>query len=282
MVLNLNSAMFAYRQMGLHNTVMSRAVQRLSSGKRINNVRDDAAGYMVSAQMRTRIDAMRRAARDTHVAESQANTEEAKAGAALGLLRQMRELATAAASGTASGADRAAMQAEMNQYLQELGHWRGLDLGVQERTFAMERQSRQQMTGGVWRVDAAGQVRNTTPGAAEGAGLFEQLLGSLDMTTQTGAMKAMEKIDRAMEEMAGIRARLGVEANGHAHSAKLNEEAADILEEAESNITDADMAKEMVNFVRGKALGQVAGAMMVHAMKAPEKTVQLLEMAAEE
>ena len=98
----------------------SKAVERLSSGKRINNAGDDAAGASIVNRMTAQISGMQMAIRNAGDAISMAQVAEGALVEVSDVLQRMRELGVQAANGTYSGADRVALNQEINQLKNEL------------------------------------------------------------------------------------------------------------------------------------------------------------------
>ena len=98
----------------------SKAVERLSSGKRINNAGDDAAGASIVNRMTAQISGMKMAMRNAADAISMAQVAEGAMDEVSDILQRMRELGVQAANGTYSGADRVALNQEINQLKNEL------------------------------------------------------------------------------------------------------------------------------------------------------------------
>jgi flagellin len=95
----------------------SRAIQRLSSGLRVNSASDDAAGLAIGSRMQSQISGNRQAARNANDALSLLQTAEGAVGSAMEMLQRMRELAVQGANGTLSASDRQSLQLEITQNL---------------------------------------------------------------------------------------------------------------------------------------------------------------------
>lgn len=115
-VINTNmKALDAQESMRTSNLAMSQAMERLSTGKKINSAKDDAAGLAISNRMTAQIRGMAKAIQNTNDAISMTQTAEGAYGNVGDILQRMRELAVQAASGTNNDSDRASMQAEVKQ-----------------------------------------------------------------------------------------------------------------------------------------------------------------------
>jgi len=114
------SALNAWRALGQTDNAMTKSLERLSSGMRINRAADDAAGLAISEKMRGQIRGLNQAIRNAQDAISLIQTAEGALNETHAILQRMRELAVDAASDTNTDADRAEIQKEIDQLAQEL------------------------------------------------------------------------------------------------------------------------------------------------------------------
>lgn len=120
-VINTNIASLnAQRNLNTSQTALATALQRLSSGLRINSARDDAAGLAISERMTTQIRGLNQAIRNANDGISLAQTAEGALSEVGNNLQRIRELAVQAANATNSASDRAALQAEVDQRIAEI------------------------------------------------------------------------------------------------------------------------------------------------------------------
>ena len=115
-VMSLN----AQRNLGTSQSALSKSMQRLSSGLRINSAKDDAAGLAISDRMTSQIRGLNQAARNSNDGISLAQTAEGALQETTNILQRMRELAVQSANDTNSASDRSSLQAEVNQLKQEM------------------------------------------------------------------------------------------------------------------------------------------------------------------
>jgi len=113
-------AMNTHRQLGISNTAGSKAMERLSSGYRINRAGDDAAGLAISEKMRAQIRGLNQASRNAQDAISLVQTAEGALNETQAILQRMRELAVQSATDTNTAEDRAEIQKEINQLSSEI------------------------------------------------------------------------------------------------------------------------------------------------------------------
>lgn len=99
---------------------LSQAMERLSTGKRINSAKDDAAGLAISSRMTSQVKSMAVAIRNANDGISMTQTAEGALGEVTNMLQRMKELATQSANGTLGTSERAALQAETNQLVSQI------------------------------------------------------------------------------------------------------------------------------------------------------------------
>src|SRR5512147_1700375 len=121
LVINTNTmSLNAQRNLSTSGSMLSTALQRLSSGLRINSAKDDAAGLAISERFTTQIRGLSQAARNANDGISLAQTAEGAIGELTNNLQRIRELAVQAANATNSASDRVALDQEVQQRLQEI------------------------------------------------------------------------------------------------------------------------------------------------------------------
>jgi len=106
----------------LASSSLQTAMERLSTGKRINSAKDDAAGLAIASRMTAQVKSMNVAIRNANDGISLAQTAEGALGEVTNMLQRMKELATQASNGTLSPGDRSTLQAEMTQLIEEVGN----------------------------------------------------------------------------------------------------------------------------------------------------------------
>lgn len=121
MIINHNlSAIYANRQLGINSTNMSKNIEKLSSGYRINRASDDAAGLAVSEKMRSQIRGLNQASRNAQDGISLVQTAEGWLNETQSILQRMRELAVQSANGTYTYEDRTQINEEVKQLVDEI------------------------------------------------------------------------------------------------------------------------------------------------------------------
>jgi flagellin len=120
-VINTNVASLnAQRNLTTSGSSLATSLQRLSSGLRINSAKDDAAGMAIADRMTSQIRGLNQASRNANDGISLAQTAEGALDSVSSALQRMRELAVQAANATNSASDRAALQDEVEQLVQQI------------------------------------------------------------------------------------------------------------------------------------------------------------------
>jgi flagellin len=275
------AAQNAYRNLTSTDSQMSKSLEKLSSGYRINRAADDAAGLSISEGLRSQIGGLKVAVRNAQDGISVVQTAEGALTETHSILQRMRDLSVQAASTGSQDSDaRSAAQTEFGQLNQELDRI--------ANTTAFGGQKLLDVTGGAYdgtfQVGANGsssdQIAVNLGTAAFGsvavsgfdsAGLG---VGSLDLTTAGTA--AIDAIDTAIKGVSTARATLGAYQNRFEHTINNLNVAVENLSASESRIRDTDMAQEMVSFTRSQILTQAGTSMLAQANQAPQNVLSLL------
>ncbi|MGN9161386.1 flagellin N-terminal helical domain-containing protein, partial [Clostridium sulfidigenes] len=274
---NLN-AMNSHRQMGINTSAAGKAMEKLSSGLRINRAGDDAAGLAISEKMRAQVRGLDQASRNAQDGISLIQTAEGGLNETHAILQRMRELAVQSANDTNDDAtDRDALQKEVSQLIVEIDRiagntkFNGKDLLNGATAVAT--------TGYKFHIGAdKGQSITLTIAdmKATGAKLNLSALSVDAIKTQTGADGAIDTINTAINTVSTERAKLGAYQNRLEHTIKNLDNSSENLQAAESRIRDVDMAKEMMNFSKNNILQQASQAMLAQANQQPQGVLQLL------
>jgi flagellin len=249
------------------NSDLSRTMQRLSSGLRINSAADDAAGLAISERMGAQVRGMEQAYRNAQDGISLIQTAEGAMGTISDILQRVRELAVQADNGTNSSSDLASIQGEIDQLVAEIDHiadsasFNGINLLDGSKTEVSLHIS-----------DKAGDKITVSLSAADSASL---LGATLDVATD--AQAAITAVDSALDKLSTARGTLGATQNrlgfisDNLISAKNNTSA------SKSRIADADMAAEMSNLTRAQVLQQTTMTMLARSNSQTQSVLSLLQ-----
>ncbi|NFS27800.1 MULTISPECIES: flagellin N-terminal helical domain-containing protein [Clostridium] len=271
MIINHNmNAMNAHRQMVGNTSNAGKAMEKLSSGLRINRAGDDAAGLAISEKMRGQIRGLDQGSRNAQDGISLIQTAEGALNETHSILQRMRELSVQSSTATNTTADRQALATEFNQMKEEITR-----IGTQT-----EFNTKKLLSGGAtslkFQVGAnANQTIDLKIGnmTAAATGLK---ISAATISTDTGAQAAITTVNDAIAAVSTERANLGSVQNRLEHTINNLSTSSENLQASESRIRDVDMAKEMMSFSKNNILQQAAQAMLSQANQQPQGVLQLL------
>jgi len=264
------TAMNAYRNSTQVNERVSRTMEKLSSGQRINRAGDDAAGLAISEKMRGQIKGLTMATKNAQDGISMIQTAEGALNETHAIIQRMRELAVQSANDTNTTSDREKLQLEVSQLVKELDR-------IAETT---EFNTQVLMNGdlakdGVVFHIGANKDQNVT---LQFMDMRSEALGVIDvnMITQEDANNAIKTIDSALEGVSSERAKYGAMQNRLEHTINNLRVSSENLQAAESRIRDADMASEMVKLSKDRIISEAGTAMLAQANVTPQSILQLI------
>ena len=254
---------------------LEKAMERLSSGKRINSASDDAAGMAVAAKLRADVRSLNQAVRNANDAVSLVNTYDGASAEIESILVRMRELAVQTANGTYEDGDRELAQEEIDALALEI------DRIATNTTF--NRQYIASGSGGssgtfTFRVGPqSGSADDVDVNLASlKAADLGSGVGSLSVSSATGASDAVADIDAALTALASARAVAGAFVNRLGHTVSNLQNVSQRTSEALSGVEDADYAAESAALARGMVLAQAGTAMLAQANQSPQYILTLL------
>jgi len=268
-VINTNvSALRAQEGARMANKDLSTAMARLSSGKRINGGKDDAAGLAIATRMDANVRGFTQAIRNSNDGISLAQTAEGALSETSNILVRMRELAVQSANGTLATSDRAAVQTEVTQLVSQIGdiaartNFNGTSL-LNSATTNIKIQT------GV----ATGQTVDIAIGDMTATGLG---IGTVDLSTDAGASTALGLLDTAINTVATQRAGLGAAQNRLDATVNNLTSSVTNLSESKSRIEDADFSVETTKLAAAQILSQASTAMLAQANQSQQGVMSLL------
>ena len=267
--INLNtSAMNAHRWLSVSDSALTKSIEKLSSGYRINVAADDPAGLVISENLRTQVSGLGVALRNTEQSISMIKTAEAAIQEVHNLLRSMRDLALHAANTGANGTTEIA--ADQSQITSAIA---SLDRIANQTQFGSLTLLDGTATGLTFQVGANANQTVTVDLPDVSAGTLG--VSAIDVTVD--AQAAITALDAAIDTVSSARVDLGAFQKNTLES-NLNSlaTAKENLAATESAIRDTDMAAEMVNFTRYQILLQAGSAMLTQANQSPQVILQML------
>lgn len=272
LVINSNiMSLNAQRNLGSTQAQMSQALQRLSSGLRVNSAKDDAAGMAISETMTAAIRGSQQGIRNANDGISLAQTAEAAVGAIVSSLQRIREIAVQSSSDGISDAERTLLQTEVNELTTEIK--RVVD-GTQFT-------NTQLLDGTATALEFQVGYRNN---ANDRIGLDISAINltglnsyaAIDVTSAGGAQAVLTSIDTDLSTVADARSTFGAIQNRFEAAIRSLETYVESMSAARSRIVDADFAAETANLTRVQILQQAGVAMLAQANTMPQSALALL------
>ena len=270
-----NAALNAYRNLSNTQSKLNSSLQKLSSGFRINNAADDAAGLSISEGLASQISGITQAGRNAQDGISVIQTADGALSEVTSILHRMRDLAVQGANDSNSVASRTAIKTEADDLGKELDritkntNFNGIDL-LKAGTLNFQ-------------VGAGSTADNTITvslaDVATAAGTLSSAAGAtgFDVTSNATANTTITAIDTAITAVSTSRADLGASINRFQSAANSLSIAGQNLTAAHAQIKDTDMAAEMVNYTQSSILSQAGTAMLAQANQSGQGILKLLQ-----
>jgi len=271
LVVNSNIASLnSQRQLASSTNSLSTNYERLSSGKRINSAKDDAAGLQISSRLTAQVNGLNQGSRNANDGISLAQTAEGALDEYTNTLQRMRTLSVQSANGSNSNADRTALDAEFSELELELTRI-STDTG-----FAGENLLDGSFTAKAFQIGAdAGQTITVNISQDFAASVIFSG-GSAGVTTAVSASAAIGKIDNALATVNSTRADLGAKQNRFSSIVRSNDNAAQNLSASRSRVLDTDYAAESAALAKSSVLQQASSSMLAQANQQSQIALSLL------
>jgi len=285
MIINHNlSAMFADRSLKVTQTSLTKEMEKLSSGLRINRAGDDASGLAVSEKLRSQIRGLNQASTNASNGISFIQVTEGYLQETQDIIQRIRELSVQAANGIYSSEDRMYIQVEVSALVEEVdriashAQFNGMNLltGRFARMTGMNIP-----TASMWfhigaNMDQRTQVFISTM-TSKGLGIRNVGDDSfITLETPDDANRAIGVLDAALKIINKQRADLGAYQNRLEHAVVGLDIGAENMQAAESRIRDTNMAHQMVSYTRDQILSQAGTAMLAQANQRAATVLQIL------
>jgi flagellin len=271
MFVNTNVASLnAQRQLSNSGSALSTSFERLSSGFRINRAADDAAGMQISDRMTSQIQGLNQAIRNANDGVSLVQTAEGAMQEITTSLQRIRQLAVQSQNGINSSSDRAALQKEVSALKTEISRigtttqFGGVDLltGTYSAAFLVGANG--------------GQTISVNLSRSGGYGASGLSVGSVDISTASGASAALTSIDNALSSLGGARADLGALQNRFQSTIRNLASVSENVSNARSQIRDTDFASETAELTRNQIVQQASLSVLSQANQRPQTALSLL------
>jgi flagellin len=293
-VVNTNiSASLAQASLAKNERALSKAMEQLSTGRKINTAADDAAGLAISTRMSSQIIGLEQSVQNASDAISMIQTAESALDEITNMLLRMRELALQASNGTGSVADRDYLQDEFSRLKAEIDRiannteWNGRAVlngnaggtGVQNVSFQVGGKAGQTISVDFGYMVGGGLAAGSTGATVASGGVALSAIAISGATTaaaQTSASAALTGIDLAIENVSNQRASFGATVNQLTHSIDNLTQVSINAESTRSRIMDTDYAKSTSELAKAQIIQQAGTAMLAQANQLPAAVLDLL------
>lgn len=246
------SSLFSLNQLRDSNKALEKSLARLSSGRRITQTADDAAGSSIANSLRSQALGIGQSIRNANDAISVVQVADAALGEAASLVNTIRTKALQAANDSQSSESRQALQADINRSLEQLNNI------AQTTSYNGQKLLSGTFTNKEFQIGSgAGQTVSISIASAETGKLGSATTGQMsdiNVLTTEGAQTAIQIADTALAQIDTARAELGAQQKQIASTINNLSTTQINIQAAESTIADVDFAEEAMNFAQIKAL----------------------------
>jgi flagellin len=266
------------------SNAVSQAMQRLSSGLRINSAADDAAGYAISQGLTAQVNGLQQASQNVSDATSMVQTADSALNNVQSMLQRVSELAVQYQNGDLSSTDKSDIQSEVNQLTQEIDRQKGSVSfnGIN----LLDGSAGSAGTGVTFQVGpAAGDTLTVSFASIEGTSGLDSNVGfSWGSGSVTGSTKvfdlsqtnAVSLIQGAINNISTMAATLGAVQNRLQYTSNAISVTQENMSSSLSNIQDVNMATEMTKMTQQQVLQQAGTAMLAQANSQPQLVLKLI------
>ena len=261
--------LFASKAASQSQRMLDTAMERLSTGKRINYASDDAAGQAIAVRLQAEIEGIAMASRNVADAQSLMDTADGALGETHNILLRMRELAVQASTGTLNSDDNAALDAEFQQLEAEIDRiasntkWAGTDLfNGAAKVFHVGTKASDTLSHTIARM-GANNLGVDSYGADNSSGGTDNI--DADLLTATKAAGMITAVDNAIKLVSTERGKLGAVSNRLSSTIANLDQVGVNLSASKGRIADTDFAAETGNLAKNQILQQAATAMLAQA-----------------
>ena len=265
------AAINSYRNLGTNQSALSKNLEKLSSGYKINRAGDDAAGLAISETMRSQINGLNQAVNNANDAIGLIQTAEGAMTETHSMLQRMKTLSTQAANGTYTETARKNIKAEIDALNSEITRIasttefngeKPLNNGTKNLTFF---------------IGASADKTNAMTVGQQVMTADALKINGIKVGTTTDAFKAMKSVDAAIEVVSSYRATLGAAQNRLEHTVNNLKVTSENITSAESRIRDTDMADEITAYTKNNILLQAAQSMLSQSNAMPQGVLSMLQ-----
>ena len=267
------AAINSYRNLSINQNALSKNLEKLSSGYKINRAGDDAAGLAISETMRSQINGLNQAVNNANDAIGLIQTAEGAMTETHSMLQRMKTLATQAANGTYTETARKNIKSEIDALNSEITRIATTTKFNGESPLNPDKK-KPNLT---FFIGATADKTNAMTVAQMTMTAAALTIDKIKVETTTDAFKAMASIDAAIERVSTYRATLGAAQNRLEHTVNNLKVTSENITSAESRIRDTDMADEITAYTKNNILLQAAQSMLSQSNAMPQGVLSMLQ-----
>ena len=267
------AAINSYRNLSINQNALSKNLEKLSSGYKINRAGDDAAGLAISETMRSQINGLNQAVNNANDAVGLIQTAEGAMTETHSMLQRMKTLTTQAANSTYTDTARKNIKAEIDALNSEITR-----IATTTEFNGKKPLSPAKAGDTLTFFIGASAVKDNAMTVAQTMMTADALkVKEIKVDTTTNAFKAMASVDAAIEKVSSYRATLGAAQNRLEHTVNNLKVTSENITSAESRIRDTDMADEITAYTKNNILLQAAQSMLSQSNAMPQGVLSMLQ-----
>lgn len=267
------SAINSYRNLSTNQNALSKNLEKLSSGYKINRAGDDAAGLAISETMRSQINGLNQAVNNANDAVGLIQTAEGAMTETHSMLQRMKTLTTQAANSTYTDTARKNIKAEIDALNSEITR-----IATTTEFNGKKPLSPAKAGDTLTFFIGASAVKDNAMTVAQTMMTADALkVKEIKVDSTTNAFKAMASVDAAIEKVSSYRATLGAAQNRLEHTVNNLKVTSENITSAESRIRDTDMADEITAYTKNNILLQAAQSMLSQSNAMPQGVLSMLQ-----
>ena len=267
------AAINSYRNLSINQNALSKNLEKLSSGYKINRAGDDAAGLAISETMRSQINGLNQAVNNANDAIGLIQTAEGAMTETHSMLQRMKTLTTQAANGTYTATARGNIKAEIDALSAEITRIASTTEFNGEKPLAPANQGANL----TFFIGASSDKTNQMTVAQQTMTAKALTVHELKVDSTENALKSMKTVDNAIDAVSKYRASLGAAQNRLEHTVNNLKVTSENITSAESRIRDTDMADEITAYTKNNILLQAAQSMLSQSNAMPQGVLSMLQ-----
>ena len=271
------AAINSYRNLSTNQSALSKNLEKLSSGYKINRAGDDAAGLAISETMRSQINGLNQAVKNANDAIGLIQTAEGAMTETHSMLQRMKTLTTQAANGTYTETARGNIKAEIDALRDEITRIASTTEFNGETPLAPAKANAKANANLTFFIGASSDKTNQMTVAQQTMTAKALTVDALKVDTTENALKSMKTVDNAIEAVSKYRASLGAAQNRLEHTVNNLKVTSENITSAESRIRDTDMADEITAYTKNNILLQAAQSMLSQSNAMPQGVLSMLQ-----